>query len=153
MSRLERLIYRFANVAMRVLLCSPLHTFVSGKVLLLTVTGHKSGRSYAVPVSYVEDDGALVCFTSDRWGNWWKNLRGGARGTVRLRGRQLAGIATVDNGDDENVARKLRAFLQRFPGSAQRYGVGLNCDGHPEPRDVDLAVRRGGPIMIRINVG
>ena len=153
MSGAERLAYSFANVAMRLVLRSPLHALFSEKILLLTITGRKSGRSYAVPVSYVDDGGTLICFTCVRWSNWWKNLRGGASVTVRLRGHELVGVAEVATGEDENVVRKLRAFLERFPGSARRYRVSIDPDRRSDLREVALAVRRRGPIMIRVEVG
>lgn len=42
---------------------SPLRGLIDGKVLVLTVTGRKSGKRYRVPLNYVRDRDALICFT------------------------------------------------------------------------------------------
>jgi hypothetical protein len=49
---------------------SPLHGLAGGRIVLLTVTGRPSGRSFMVPVSYVRHGGVFFCFTSGRWGVW-----------------------------------------------------------------------------------
>jgi hypothetical protein len=41
--------------------------------MIITFTGKKSGKQYATPVSYFQENGSIVCFTH---GHWWKNLRG-----------------------------------------------------------------------------
>jgi hypothetical protein len=107
-----------------------LHTLAGGSALSLTFLGRKSGRSYTVPLGYVQDGQTLVCFTDGEWSAWWKNLRGGVPVTARL-----------------------NAFLRRFPATANRYGVGLDSAGLPEARDVDAAVRRGKAVMILMRLG
>ena len=149
MSPAERVLYRAVNVLMRLLLRSPLHAPASGRVLLLAFRGRRSGRGYAVPVSYVRDGRAFVCFTGAGWSAWWKNLRGGAPVTAWARGRRLEAEAHALTGG-EAVAVGLDAFLRRFPGTAARYGVRLGPDGLPEASEVAAAVRSGGAVMILV---
>ena len=78
MGGLERGLYRLLNVGVGLLLRSPLHGLVSGRIMLLTVTGRRSGRSFTVPVSYLRYGENILSFTSGEWSAWWKNLRGGA---------------------------------------------------------------------------
>lgn len=40
------------NGIIKVILKTPLHSLISSGVMLLTYTGHKSGRRYSVPISY-----------------------------------------------------------------------------------------------------
>ena len=55
------------------MLRSPFHIFMGG-VLLITVTGRKSGRAISTPVNYARDgDTLLVTSKTDR--TWWKNVR------------------------------------------------------------------------------
>src|SRR3954454_18607682 len=79
---------RVGNPGVRLLLRSPLHPLVSGRLALITVTGRKSGRSYTIPVAY-ERSGEVVTIGVG-WPerkHWWRNLRGdGAPVTLRLRG-------------------------------------------------------------------
>ncbi len=116
MSRTEKLAYRFINAVLKVALRSPLHALFSEDVMLVTVTGRKSCKPYTVPLSYACDGGCtIVCFTSDRWSKWWRNLRGGAPVTAHVRGRKLKGTATAITGDCELLVRELQTFLWRFP--------------------------------------
>src|SRR5512138_3050089 len=67
------------------LLRSPFHIFMGG-MLLITVTGRKSGRAITTPVNYVRDgDTLLITSKTDR--TWWRNVRGGAPVALRLNGR------------------------------------------------------------------
>lgn len=80
------------NPIITALLRSPLHGVVSGMYLLVTFTGRKSGRTYTTPVQY-KQFGRTLKFVTRRSRAWWKNLRGGAAVTVRLRGQDLRGTA------------------------------------------------------------
>lgn len=151
MSTAEKRLYRFLNAVVKLILLSPLHPLASGSVLLLTFSGRKSGRPYTVPLGYMREERAIVCFTSGEWSTWWKNLRGGVPVTARVQGRKLAGEAEVFTGGD-GVACRLHAFLQRFVGTAGRYGVGLNPDGLPEASGSATAVRSGKVIMILVRM-
>jgi hypothetical protein len=81
------------------LLRSPLHGLVSRGLLLITVTGRRTGRKFTIPVSYRERDGVVRIGVGAPAGKqWWRNLREPAPVTLRLRGRDRAGIA-VARGD------------------------------------------------------
>ena len=104
-------LFKVINPVMKALLRSPLHGVVSGSLLLVTFTGRKSGREYTTPVGYEAVDGRLyVTSQTDRV--WWKNLRGGAEVSVRLRGEVREGHAEVveDNGE---VADYVLGFIDR----------------------------------------
>ena len=147
MGRLERGLYRLLNVGVGLLLRSPLHGLASGRIMLLTVTGRRSGRRFTVPVSYLRYGGDILGFTSEHWSVWWKNLRGGAPVAARVRGRRLAGSARAETGGDA-VARALGDFLTEFPAAAGRYGVGLDADGRPLAQSVEAAVRERRAVMV-----
>jgi hypothetical protein len=72
------------------LLRSPLHALVSGRLMLITVTGRRSGREHTLPVMYERSGDVLnvpVMWAERKL--WWRNLRdGGAPVGVRLRGRE-----------------------------------------------------------------
>ena len=90
------------NAFVKLLLRSPLHGLL-GNVMLITVTGRRSGRAITTPVNFVrEGDDVLV--TSDRRRTWWRNLRGGAPVTVRLKGSDRSGRAEVAADDRAAVA-------------------------------------------------
>ncbi len=147
MGRLERGLYRVLNVGVRLLLRSPLHGLGSGRIMLLTVNGCKSGRRFTVRVGYLRHEGGFLCFTSGEWSAWWKNLRGGAPVAARVQGRRLTGNARAETNGDA-VVDGSGTFLTAFPGTAGRYGVGLDARGRPDPWEVDTAVRDGRAVMV-----
>lgn len=93
-SRLFRTLVKLQNPMMKWLLRSRLHGFVSGIYLLLTFTGRKSGKVYHVPVQYGRDGQTLYIITSEGY-TWWKNLRGGADVSVRVRGKAYQAYAEI----------------------------------------------------------
>jgi len=117
----------------------------------LTVIGRRSGRPFTVPVSYLRRGGDFLSFTSGVWSAWWKNLRRGAPVATRVRGRRLTGSARVET-DEDAVLEGLETFLTEFPGTAGRYGVGLDADGRPYRREVQAAVSEGRAIMVVVEV-
>ncbi|HEV2742068.1 MAG TPA: nitroreductase/quinone reductase family protein [Rubrobacter sp.] len=56
----ERGLYSVLNVGVGLLLRSPLHGLAGGRIMLLTVTGRRSGRSLTVPVSYLRHEGVMI---------------------------------------------------------------------------------------------
>ena len=101
----------FFNRLVGGILRSPLHPIVSGRVMLITVTGRRSGRHYTLPVEY-RREGALVMVTSRGDRTWWRNLRGGAPVALRMRSHDLAGSAEVIE-DRPVVEAELRAGGRR----------------------------------------
>jgi deazaflavin-dependent oxidoreductase (nitroreductase family) len=101
------------NGFMMWLLNSPIHWPVSRKLIVLTFTGRKSGKSYTIPVEYVQE-GDTLTFITQRQRVWWKNLREGAPVTVHLRGHDVQGYARVlDDSPETSRAGidKVYAFL------------------------------------------
>lgn len=92
---------RTVNPVLRVLLRSPAHGLVSGHLMLLTVTGRKSGRTFTFPVGYHQDGDRLrVNLDWPERKRWWRNLRGGAPVTVVLRGVRRTGTGRVTQDAD-----------------------------------------------------
>lgn len=113
------------NRFMRVLVRSPLGRLVGRQILLLTVTGRRTGRPFTFPVQYGQDDGLLwVLVGSSDGKTWWRNLVGGAPVEVLLRRRTRKGIgeAFTHAEHPEVVDEGLRRYVERFPGTAKRLG-------------------------------
>jgi hypothetical protein len=95
---------RTANPAIKLLLRSPLHPLVSGRLVLITVTGRRSGREFTFPVAYSRPSEEKVEIMVGWPGRkkWWRNLRGkGGPVRLRLRGKEHRGHA-VARGDAES---------------------------------------------------
>lgn len=114
------------------ILRSPAHGLMSGSVMLVTVTGRKTGKAYTTPVNYVEDGGD-VWATSLRSRTWWRNLRPAAAPVaLRLRGQERRAIGRVLEEPAEVSSAFARMFELR-PGYAKRFGVGRGPDGALDP--------------------
>jgi deazaflavin-dependent oxidoreductase (nitroreductase family) len=112
------------------LLRSPLHSLVGKNMMLITVTGRKSGKRYTIPVSSIRDgETLLVISLKDR--TWWKNLQGGAQVTVSLQGHALQARGEVFT-DTETVAKTLLLILLRVPGYQRLFHLKLDAIGRPE---------------------
>jgi deazaflavin-dependent oxidoreductase (nitroreductase family) len=138
----------FGNLFMSWVLRSPFHRLLSENVLLITVTGRKSGREYTLPVNY-QRAGNEIWITSQRERTWWRNLRGGSAVELRLAGKTVRGRGEVFE-DDMRVAEYLMRFLQRSPSLARYFGVGLDSEGKLRGEDVArAAVER---VMVRVKI-
>ncbi len=74
---MRKFLNQLANLIMKPLLASPLHFFASKHILLVSVTGRKSGKVYTTPLEYKQEGDDLMIFTQkDR--KWWRNLISGA---------------------------------------------------------------------------
>jgi len=128
------------NPMMIWLLKSPLHGMVSKGVMLISVTGCKSGRTISTPTNYLRDGNTLwVISWRDR--TWWKNLRGGAKVQVLLAGRNVEGQGQVMD-DAGTVARNLFDYYQKAPQLAKYVKIRLDEAGVPIPADCEAAAQK-----------
>jgi deazaflavin-dependent oxidoreductase (nitroreductase family) len=139
---------RLGNPVMSLLLHSPLHSLLSKNVLLITVTGRRSGRAYTTPVGYVQSgDELLIVSSPDR--TWWKNLRGGATVKVRWQGRDLTGHGLAVE-DQTEVAADLIVLLKAAPQYQKYLAVSLTPDGQPiDPAALSKAAQ--STVMVKIS--
>lgn len=120
---------QFGNSFISFLLRSPLHSLLSGSLLLITVTGRKSGQPHTTPVNYVRVGNELLIVSSpDRI--WWKNLRGSAPVRIRLQGRDLIGQGSAIEHQSE-VVEGLIELMKAAPAYQKYLGVSLAPDGQP----------------------
>ena len=139
-------IFRTVNLALTVILRSPLHRVLSRNLLLITVIGRRSQRPYTVPVTYLQQ-GQEVRIVSERTDRWWRNLRGGGPVALRLRGRTVTGRGHVVEAAAE-VLPQLQDHLQRMPGLAALLKVERSDDGHLNPIDLQRAAERTVVVMV-----
>ena len=95
---------RVVNPVLVALLRSPLRGLLSRHVMLITVTGRRTGRRYAVPVQYVRrSDGVYV--VSRRGRRWWRNLEGGGPVMLTNGGQRFTGEGRVLSGAAADTAK------------------------------------------------
>ena len=136
-----------ANRFPAAILSSPMHGLLSGKRLVLSFTGRRSGTRYATPVNYLQR-GREVLITTDH--GWWHNLDGGAPVGLRLRGRQLRATAEAVR-DHDAVAEALTAIVHDHPPYGRWAHVRVGADGTPDAADVRAEVARGR-VLVRVQL-
>lgn len=134
---------RVMNRLPMLLLKSPLHGIVSRKLLVLTFTGRKSGTQYTLPVGYAREGDTVLIGAA---GPWWKNLRGGARVTVLLRGHEQTGSAEAVT-DQAEMAPLYHTLLAQNPTHGRFVSIRREADGMPNADDLARAVRRGVAVV------
>jgi hypothetical protein len=140
---LQRRVFRLVNVPMRAILGLPFATPMGGNLMLVFLTGRKTGKSYRQPVSYVRDGGVLL---TPGGGNWKLNLVDGQPVRVRLRGRDvsLRPEAVADPGE---VERLLGIMAAASPMANKFVAIPKGPDGRLDPGKLDAAVKHGFRII------
>ncbi len=145
----ERLL-RVANPLLARLLRSSLHPVVSGSLLLLTVTGRRTGTEYTFPVGYERRGDRL--FVTTHHTNWWRNVREDATVEVVLRGERRRGRARVVTDPDEVAGYLADAIDRHGRRYATRLGVRLTDEGLPtHDRLRDVAAEEIRLVMIDLD--
>jgi hypothetical protein len=110
---------RLANPVVRAALGSRLHPLLSGRLVVVTYRGRRTGRMFAIPLRYAKGEGgglvAIAVRPSEKL--WWRAFAEPAPASVTLRGATVAvtGRLTAGEGRDEALA----AYVTRFPRSAK----------------------------------
>ena len=138
--RLQARFMRVVNVPMRVVLGLPFATPLTGRLMLITFTGRRTGKTYRQPLSYVvEHDGALL---TPGGGKWKLNLSPGEPVRMRLRGRDvLAWPEFVDDPDE--VERLLQVMIAANPRIRSFVGLPQGADGRFDRDRLQTALRYG----------
>ena len=103
---------------------SPLHFIASPGLLLLSVTGRRSGRRHTFPVGYQRDGDVLTVMVSEAPSKqWWRNLHEPAPVEVVLRGRALTGRGLLVPAGSELFFRCVEETLRRVPGMGRVFGI------------------------------
>lgn len=136
------------NDFIRFLLRSPFHALLSRSMLLITLTGRRSGRQICVPVEYYQI-GDELWIISRRERNWWRNLNGGAKVGLRWRGRQQQGEAELVS-DESTVASKLNYLFLCFPRRAGALGVRM-VGGRPTPESIRRLAQERLIVLVRVH--
>ena len=142
-------IYKVLNPIVKVILKSPLHSLMSGDIVLLNFTGRKSGRTLSTPVSYRVVDDSIHCFT-DKVNQWWRNVDNVDSIELVLKRKTLTGKPTVVSNDNDVITKAFNDFLTALPRSASFSDVRLNENKIPNKADVARAAKKLVFIEIRL---
>ncbi len=140
---------RVANPVVRRLLRSPGHRLLGRYLMLLTVTGRRTGRRITVPVGRHELDGQVLCVAQ---GRWRVNLRGGAPVELLLDGRRRTGHGELVE-DPDAVARVIAQLVARLgtAGAQRRLGIVVRGDGPPSHEELRAGLG-GRKAVVRVTL-
>ena len=135
------------NDFMAWVLRSPLHGMLSNGMMLITITGRKTGKQYTIPVGYYEEGGFLWVITSrDR--TWWKNFQDGANVDLLLKRRPVKGFAEVEL-DEKAVEARMREYLRHVPQAAKPMGIRVE---NKTPNVEDIAKTAKDRLFVKIRL-
>jgi len=109
-----------SNDFVSLMLQSPLHVLM-GNMMLITVTGRRTGGKITLPVNYYRD-GDTLWILSKRSRTWWRNVLPGAAVRLHLNGKNIKGMPDLVL-DEAAVASRLREYIQGTPSAAAYLGV------------------------------
>ena len=141
--RREARLMRLVNPPMRRVLALPFSTPLSKRLMLLYLTGRRSGRSYRQPVSYVRDGESLL---TPGGGNWKLNLEPGRSERIRLDGRDITARADLIVDVDE-IDNALMTMTAVNPRTASFIPITRQADGHFDRDGLVNAVGHGFRIV------
>lgn len=121
------------NDFMSWVLRSPFHGLLSNGMMLITVKGRKTGKSYTTPVGYYQQGGTLWVLTG-RERTWWRNLQGGAEVDLLVKRKQVAGAAETEM-DPNAVEMRMFDYVKHVPQAARPMGIRIEA-GRPNAEDI-----------------
>ena len=135
------------NDFMSWVLRSPFHAMLSNSIMLITVTGRKTGRKITFPVGYYREDGNFWVITSrDRM--WWRNLRGGAEVDLLLKHKPVKAWAETEL-DEKGVEARMAEYLRHVPQTAKMLKIRMEA-GKPKVEDICAAAK--DRLFVRIKI-
>ena len=144
--------YRIINRIMRWMLSRPNRAQRIGRhVMLLHVTGRRTGRQIVFPVAYRSaDDGRLLVLTNSPWR---VNLRGNPAVAVTLLGERRPARAELVE-DPASVAKIYSAVIEDlgYAKAGRRMGIRINVPRPPTPDELAEAARRDGLAAVYLDV-
>jgi deazaflavin-dependent oxidoreductase (nitroreductase family) len=142
------------NPCVRAVLRSRAHGLLSGRVLLLTVTGARSGRPFTIPVAYrVDGPDLVVRVGAPAAKRWWRNLRARPEVGLLVAGHPACGRAQVVEGPAGDVEVRIRpappmgSALTSWPAAPTAARSASRSASAPRAREASgsLQERRSAP--------
>ncbi|HJP51481.1 MAG: nitroreductase/quinone reductase family protein [Pseudomonadales bacterium] len=136
--KLPEPLFVIVNPIVTLLLRSPLHSLMSGSLMLITFTGRRSKRKITTPLRYVVVGEVIRCYTSSET-MWWRNLKGGAEVELHVAGKSAAYRAEAIYNDPRRIRSALEHYLDLHPQDAAYQEIRLNKDKNLNQDDLEKA--------------
>ncbi len=137
--RAQARLMRIVNVPMRAVLGLPFPTPLGSRLMLVYLTGRRSGRHYRQPVSYVHYGDALL---TPGGGNWKLNLLDGQPVHVRLRGHDITARPDLVS-DVDQIESLLGVLVAKNPRSTSFIRIPRDAAGNFDHDVLENAARHG----------
>ncbi|MDQ1361540.1 MAG: hypothetical protein QOJ44_1917 [Acidimicrobiaceae bacterium] len=141
--RRQAVAMRIANVPIRRILALPFSTPLSKRLMLLHLTGRRSGKHYRQPVSYIKQDDSLL---TPGGGNWKLNLQPGRAERIHLDGRDVTARPELID-DVDAIDNALMFMTAANPRTASFIPIARRDDGHFDHGGLVNAVAHGFRII------
>lgn len=141
--RVPRQVWRIINSFLRTVLSLPFPTPIGKRLMLVHLTGRKTGRHYIQPVSYVRQDGVLL---TPGGGNWKRNLVPGQPVRLHINGRDQTAIPELVS-DPATAADLYAVMAAANPAVTTFSGIKLDADGRPDRVRLAQALQYGFVIV------
>lgn len=136
----------WANSLMKWALTVPgLQSTIGQQVAILSFEGRRSGKTYAIPVSYHRREDVVTIVTK-RLRKWWHNFESPIEVRLRLAGRDYEGKAEIVSDPNETLGF-MTGYLKERPIDAKAYGLAKD-----EVSAENVARILPGIVVIRIDV-
>ena len=141
--RIQARVMGALNIPMRVLLRLPFATPLGERLMLISFTGRKTGKSYRQPVSYVQRGDTLL---TPGGGKWKWNLKQDQPVHIRLRGHDVLAQPELVKDPDE-IERLLAVMSAANPTVNAFVGIPKGSDGRLDHGRLETAVSYGFRIV------
>jgi deazaflavin-dependent oxidoreductase (nitroreductase family) len=129
-----------ANAVVRTLLHTPgISRGVGKRLVIINVTGRKTGRRYSIPVAYTRHDGDLLVGTPFGWA---RNMRTGEPVEIVLQGRRRQADVQVIS-DEAGVVAAYAVMCRDNHQFAKFNRISIGADGSPDASDLHHAWAAG----------
>ena len=148
--------YTRANPLLRRVLVSRAHPLLSRRLLLLRITGRRTGRHYEICVGYHQpaDNSILVLVSDAANRTWWRNLIERGPVEVVLRGETLAGSAVAHRPPSAEFKTAADRALPAIVGNAgaRTYFAIAHLDPSRGLSQSDLESLAGFAVVVAIDL-
>lgn len=134
---------RLVNVPMRWLLALPLNTPASRRLMLVEITGRRTGKVYRQPLSYARDGTTLL---TPGGGRWSLNLLDRPQVRIRLAGRKVSALAELVT-DLDQVEHLLEVVANSNPAVKRFLPLPRGADGRLDRAALQAAVNNGFSVV------
>jgi deazaflavin-dependent oxidoreductase (nitroreductase family) len=131
---------KVANRIVGTLLRTPgISSGMGKRLVIINVTGRKTGKRYSVPVAYTRHEGSLLVGTPFAWA---RNMRAGEPVEVILQGqRRQADVQVIS--DEDGVVAAYDIICRSNRQFARFNNISLDPAGTPAPGDLHAAWEHG----------